>query len=218
MKTPHWLAMPVIALAATVMTPCLLSAEQPGLSHHDIIYQYAEEIRCAADDMKSEIKEHFRGTKGYGRMLGANAVVRAKAAAIQRRVRRDACYRRLEKDAAGLDKLVCELNERYLDILTCATPRRPICGDTFHVEAKLARMRELSLCLQAEACRRLGLAPPAVVLPARTNYQPAPGPVIVQPEILEPQIQPIVPHNTMRSVLDSDPAMTRPRNPNRSNR
>lgn len=198
----------ILAFATLVAASCSSSliADQPAESD-PIICQCIEELRCATIDMKDEIKTHFRGTRGYGRMLATNALLRVKAAAIQRRLNRNLCYRRLEKDVARLNELACELQERFDEILECSTFNRPVCGDVGHVQAKIDNMRSLASCVRIEACRSLGLAVPEQFIAPAFAPTMAPGAPIIEPLEVVPSIETGVPHSNMRSVLETQEPM-----------
>jgi hypothetical protein len=196
------------------------AADHPPASI-DIICLKVEDIKCASADMKDEIKAHFRGAKGYGRMLGTNALIKAKASAIHRRVNRDRCYRQLEKDVARLNELACELQERFEEVLNCSTLRRPVYGELGHVQAKINSIRNLADCVQVEACRRLGKPIPVelrhvivdrvVVPPVVPEYQFAPGPRFIEPLNVPPTVEPVVPQRQFKSVLETnDPIILPP--------
>ncbi len=197
----------VVVVMATVTFSSLASADQPA-GPNDVISQHVEDIRCASLDMKDEIKTHFRGTRGYVKMLATNAVLRTKAAAIQRRVRRNSCYRRLEADVSRLNELACELQERFDEILECSTSRRPVCGDVGHVQAKINAIRSLAACAQVETCHRLGLAVPAqyqlIAEPVFVEPTMAPGAPVIQPIEMTPYGQPVLPQRNLKSVLEGE--------------
>lgn len=198
----------IVALATLMTASCssLLIADQPAESE-PLICQCIEDLRCATIDMKDEIKTHFRGTRGYGRMLATNALLRVKAAAIQRRLNRDLCYRRLERDVARLNELACELQERFDEILACSSYNRPVCGDVGHVQAKIDNIRGLASCVQIEACRSLGLAAPEQFFAPALAPTMAPGAPVIEPLEFVPQIETAVPHSSMRSVLETQEPM-----------
>lgn len=136
-----------------------------------ILLDHAAQLRCATDHMKDEIKTHFRRSRNYGKMLAANSRVKSRSAAIARRVKRDARYKKLGKDLQQLDEVVCQLNELFEDALIRAAKGidKPILSDTHHVALKLYRMRDISQWMLAS------LNGAAVV------YTRSPTPV-VQPE------------------------------------
>ena len=195
-------ALAALAVVGSLFATANLQAEAP----QDAICVQAAEIVCLSADMKDQIKCHFRGVKGYGRLLAANAVVKAKAAAIKRRVNRNACYKRLAKDADCLENQVCKLESLYGEVLACSSCQRPIHGEPCCAAALLAEMRRLSQCVKAEACVRLGLAPPVVVVPA-TTYELAPvsEPLEFQP-IQEPVPYNDTPYNVPRIESNYPPA------------
>ena len=210
----------IMAVAATFFANSRVSADAPS----DTICEYASEIVCVTGDMKDEIKCHFLGAKGYGRLLAANAVVKAKAAQIKRRVHRNPCYSRLVHDANRLDEKVCKLQEQFEQALLCSSYKRPINGDPADVAALLADMRALSKCLKAEACVRLGLAPPVVVAPVVVPPAPVhthrlPVPAVPDPLQIDPILEevpfnaPNFPQVEPRSILEleTDPILELPR-------
>lgn len=220
MKTPLTIALSAIAVLVTANLSTA-TADHPDRLTVDTICVQAEELACAAGDMKDEIKTHLCGAKGHAKMLGINALVRVKANAIQRRVKRNRCYRRLEKDVSRLDELVCQLQEQFEEVLACSSPRRPVYGELGHVRAKLDSMRYMSLCLKAEACRRLDRPVPVSVQrllyqPSIAPYDMAPGePVLVEPHLV-PEVQPVLPQRSLKSVLEGgDPLIAPPLNGNR---
>lgn len=198
--TRHF-ALATLAVVGSLFATANLQADEP----RDAICEYAAEIVCLTADLKDEIKCHFRGVKGYGRWLAANAVVKAKAAAIKRRVNRNACYKRLAKDADCLEQQVCKLENLYEEALACSSYQRPIHGESCCAGTLLAEMRRLSNCVKVEACVRLGLAPP-VVVPA-TSYElvPISEPLEIQP-IQEPVPYNDGPYNVPRIESNYQPA------------
>lgn len=212
----------MIVAMATVTFTNAASADQPAGSN-DILCQHMEDIRCASFDLKDEIKDHLRGTRGYVKMLATNAALRTKAAAIKRRVNRNSCYRRLEADVARLNELACELQERFDDILECSTWRRPVRGDIGCIQAKINEIRGLAACSQVETCQRLGLAIPAeyqlIAEPLLTAPTMAPGAPVIQPIDINSYGQPVIPQQNLRSVLESDDPIILPsENPGQINR
>ena len=196
----------ILVFATVVAASCSSSliADQPGSDH--LICQCIEELRCASIDMKDEIKSQLRGTRGYGRMLATNALLRTKAAAIHRRLNRDLCYRRLERDVARLNELACELQAQFDDILACATPRRPVCADVGCIQAKIDNIRSLASCVRIEACRNLGLPVPEQFIAPVLAPAMAPGAPVIEPIHVVPTIE-AVPHTNMKSVLETEEPM-----------
>ncbi len=58
--------LPLIVLLCCVCVPNTSSAHEPDGA---IVYDQAIELRCAADDMRDEIKTHFRGRNTTERCL-----------------------------------------------------------------------------------------------------------------------------------------------------
>ena len=175
-------------------------ASQP--ESEQAICQCIDELCHATSDMKGEIKSQLRGTKGYGRMLATNAMLRTKTAAIQRRLNRDLCYRRLERDVARLNELACELQEQFDELLACATAKRPVCADIDCFVAKLHRIRSLASCVRIEACCNLGTPVPAPYVVPMTTPASDPSFPVIEPIQDAPIFEPAMPSSSIPSVLE----------------
>lgn len=209
MTTKKILPSLIALFAVTIALPQFVSATHPKKPCRDVIYLGANDVECASKDMKGEIKTHFRGVKGYGKMLCANTKVRVKAAAIQRRIKRDNCYKCLEKDVNKLDRLVCELQEEFEAALACSSPKRPVRGDVSHVEAKLISVRQWTSALQTEVCNRLGKTVAAPVIISELPIINQPAPIVVPPHFAP---QHTVPHQQLPVLEPSivEPPITEP--------
>jgi hypothetical protein len=112
----------------------------------NLIRQHTESLKCAADVMKDEIKAHLRGVRGYGKMIGANAVVKSRASSINRRIKRDPCYRGLDRDIEKLNDAICKLSREYAEILKC---RPDLAACTCHIASQLDKMNRLVDCINS---------------------------------------------------------------------
>lgn len=117
----------------------------------NVVRSQAIELTCAAEDMRDEIKTHFRGTRCYGKLLAINARIKSRSAAIERRIDRNPCYRGMERDIAKLNELACELSEAYEVAMTKSNAGigRPVTGSTCHVVDKLVGIISLADSVRA---------------------------------------------------------------------
>lgn len=137
-------------IALAVVTGFLaMPSSASAQSRASIIYGHAKDLKCAGDEMKDEVKAHFRRSRNYGKMIAASSQIRGKAAAIERRIKRDPCYRTLEKDVKKLDELTCKLNALYEEAMIRAAKclDKPVLGDTRHVARKIHMMLDASRCM-----------------------------------------------------------------------
>lgn len=176
----------------------------------------SEALQCAADDMRDEIKAHFRKSKVYGKMLSTNSRIKFRSGAIARRVKRNPCYSSMDRDLRKLDELVHELYELYEEAIdrSIRCLDKPIVGSTVHVAVKLGGMIELTHCIMAAADGQVEatIYPTSTIYPAnpldspssfetlnefgskferyRPNIDVAPGvlPVVPQPRLEGPRV------------------------------
>lgn len=132
-------ALMLLIVASLFAVPGEVSAQSPAT----IILGNAKQIRNSADDVKDQVKAHFRGSKNYGKMLSASAQIKGRASTIVRRIKRDPYYKSLGKDLKKLDELTCKLNALFEEALIRAAKRLddPI-GNTRHVARKIHSMLE----------------------------------------------------------------------------
>jgi len=171
-----------LAVGIGVAFACLLNAGTASAHQPDsqVVYDQAIELRCAADDMRDEIKTHFRGTKCYRKMLGTALQIETRSAAISRRTKRNACYRGMDRDVAKVNELVCELTELYestMRLNSAGIGRRCVVGETVHVVEKLSIMADLAGCMRLAAD---GL----VALPVFATYSTAKPTLVPQTLII----------------------------------
>lgn len=158
------------SLAMIAITSLLASQAKADHSPQLMIAQDAKQLHCLADDMHDEIKTHFKKARGYGKLMGLNVQVRSKSAAIARRIKRNPCYKGLDRDLSKLGKLTCELTEKFDEILRTGQCR--IQGDTFHVVEKLAQMNELAAIMASVHANGIVLVEnlvPAIAIPVQDS-------------------------------------------------
>lgn len=132
----------IAGLAVSLMSTDNLQAKT--LDHPAIICALDE----ATEAMRCELKAHFRRVPGYGRMLAANSQLRARVAAIGRRVKRDPCYRNLSRDLARAEEYSQRLGELVQDVLNCPDSLRRAEGDLRGLTAQTNRLLNLTANLR----------------------------------------------------------------------
>ena len=164
--------MKCIALRLAPLVVCLFFALPFAVTSATEPY-LIDEIRCqtnvihsAAEDMHDEIKTHFRGTRGYGKLIGVNAQIKSRSAAILRRIDRNQCYRGMERDIAKLNQLSSELSDVYNDAMVKSNVGigRMVVGSTDHVVDKMVGMIVLADSLKAASLGQGVVAEPAINL------------------------------------------------------
>lgn len=173
------------------------------VTNSQIIYDHSVEMRCAAEDMRDEIKTHFKGTNCYRKMLGTNTLIKLRSAAISRRVKRNPCYAGMDRDLARLNELLCEFGQLYetaIHLNAVGNSRCCIQGDASHVTNQLFFMADLANCMTAASQGLIFTAAPA-------NFSPV-QPAIIVPEF-DPNLQPapgVTPATQNRLRLNYEPA------------
>lgn len=127
-------------------------ASSPTSAHEispELLHQHVKQINCIADDLADEIKCHFKGKRGYGKLLGLNFAVRGKSAQICRRLSRKCDYRLLCRDIRKLGDLICSVQRAYDDamerITRCGCPAS---GCVHCVGEKIALMQSYMNCIK----------------------------------------------------------------------
>ena len=185
------LKIPTSCLPLFAIVACCIFAVNPTSAHEPngaLVYGHANELKCAAVDMRYEIKTHFRGTKCYRKMLGAASQIETRSAAVTRRTRRNACYRGMGRDVSKLNELVCELNKLYETTMRLnlrGANRKCVAGETVHVAEKLALMRELADCMNAAS---LGHVTSYISQPVQVFSPVSPTPNV--PTLIFPEYDP----------------------------
>ena len=184
-------------LSILSMLACAMFAmpSNADASQSTLILQHANELNCAGDEMRDEIKTHFRKARYYGKMLATSAQIRGRSAAVVRRVKRNPEYRGLCRDVAKLEKLTCELNSLYREtILRIQQGKdRPIFEDTCHVLDLIENMQELSNCMILMAKGEVIVVEEIFIEPATPLIQ-SPRPISNFPTIVpNNEIAPSVP-------------------------
>jgi hypothetical protein len=173
------------------------------VTNSQIIYGHSLEMRCAAEDMRDEIKTHFKGTNCYRKMLGTNTLIKLRSAAISRRVKRNPCYAGMERDLARLNELLCEFGQLYetaIQLNAIGNSRCCIQGDASHVANQLFFMADLANGMTAAS---QGL----ILISAPTNFSPG-QPANIIPDF-DPNLQPapgVTPATQNRLRLNYEPA------------
>jgi hypothetical protein len=186
----------LLAVCVTVLSMVAkTTATEPLIN---VIRCQASDLNCAAEDMRDEIKTHFRGTRCYRRLLGTNAQIKTRSAAVLRRIDRDPCYRGMKRDIAKLNELTCKLSEVYKTAIFKSNEGlgRPVVGGTDHVVDKLVgmiaiadRLNAASLVLSSAAEPAPGLSDSQVIHVSEfdPNIDVAPG---VPPVRIEQRLRP----------------------------
>lgn len=178
------LKMTSAALAfAILIVPTAAQASQP-----QVLLDIACELETASDALKGELKCHMRRVKGYGFMLGNNAQVRTRAAAIQRRFQRDPNYRGLDRDVAKIQKAASQLTDRLQAILSCPTTLARAEGDFRCVGVRVRQICSLAQSLAIAArpycyvahAPVAAVAPPAAIAPANHGRLRAARPTLFE--------------------------------------
>ncbi|MFK7767164.1 MAG: hypothetical protein AB8B55_08070 [Mariniblastus sp.] len=145
------MAFAVLAFAMTSESNATTTRTHINAQHARVLLEHAAELNCASDEMRDEIKTHFRKARYYGKMVGTNAQIRGRSAAVVRRLKRDPNYRGLCRDVKKLHELTCELESLYKEAILRARQGkdRPIFEDTCHVAAQVRAMHEMADCMLA---------------------------------------------------------------------
>ena len=132
----------------------------------DVVRAHADKLQCAADNLRDEFKSHFKGTRKYGKLISLNAQIKSRAAAVERRVKRDPCYRTMDRDLKKLSELSCELAAVFEEalVLNARCEGRPIKGDTIHVTEQIVNVKAIVECMVAASHSNV-VAPPGHLVP-----------------------------------------------------
>lgn len=202
----------LLVVCSVFLVPLDADASEPK---EKLIQIQSAELNLAAENMRQEIKTHFRGTRYYGKLLGVNAQIKSRSSAVVRRIDRNSEYRRLERDIQKLNELAWELSEVYESAISKSLDGvgRPVVGNTGHVVDQLAAMIESTERLKFSF---LSLSTSATIMPVLgegqqfsefdANIEVAPGvPPVSLDQTPTPGSQPLkleAPKPVLRSVLE----------------
>ncbi|MEL7498443.1 MAG: hypothetical protein AAFN77_12600 [Planctomycetota bacterium] len=137
---------------------------QYGSAHSlDPVLDITCELDEATDALRDELKTHLRRVRGYGALVGLNAQIHGKAAAIGRRFERNPNYRTLDRDVARIEELAISMGQRLQAIIDCPATLERSVGDISCIVARTNQILDLTESL------RIATRPFCVeVVPAQT--------------------------------------------------